>query len=113
MAAGLWPSGSYAAGCCSAECRFLLFRHRCLRKSPAMAAGLGSLAVMQQTALLPDVVRVQQSSVLVKEASWQQALSLLAEMQQTAVLPESLPTRPSSVLARRYGSGCRHWASRR
>ena len=37
---------------------------------------------MQQTALLPDVVRVQQSSVLVKEASWQQALGLLAEMQQ-------------------------------
>ena len=52
-----------------------------------MAAGLGSLAVMQQTAVLPDVISY--SAVIgacEKGQQWQQALGVLAMTRQVAGL---------------------------
>ena len=45
-----------AADCCSALCRFLQCRHQCLWEVLAIAAGLGVLAVMQQSAVLPNII---------------------------------------------------------
>ena len=53
-----------------------------------MAAGLGCLAVMLQTAVLPNVISCSAAvSACEKGQQWQQALGDLAVMQQAAVLP--------------------------
>ena len=49
----------------SAECHFALSRHQCLCEGSAMAAGIGSLALVQQTRTLPGVVPYSAESVLV------------------------------------------------
>ena len=53
-----------------------------------MAAGLGCLAVMLQTAVLPKVISCSAAvSACEKDQQWQQSLGVLAVMQQAAVLP--------------------------
>ena len=53
-----------------------------------MAAGIGSLELLQQTRVLPGFIYY--SAVIIaceKGQRWQQALGLLALIQQTAILP--------------------------
>ena len=88
MAAGPGCFGGDAADCCSAQCHLLQRLHQHLWEGPAMAAGLGCLTVMQQTAVLPDVISCSAAiSACGKCQQWQQALGVLAVTQQTAVLP--------------------------
>ena len=56
MAAGFGYFDGDAADCGSALRYFLQCRYHCLGVRPAMALGLGSLASMQQTAVLRNVI---------------------------------------------------------
>ena len=72
-----------------------------------MAACLESLAVLQQTGVLPNVMSyIAAISACEKCKQGQEALGLQAVMQRTAVFQMSFPTMPPSVLvgSASYGS---------
>ena len=69
-------------------CYTLLSRHQCLRVGQEWQRALGLLAVMQQTAVLPDGISYSAVISACEEGRQrQQALGFLAVMQQSAVLP--------------------------
>ena len=79
-----------------------------------MAAGLGCLAVMLQTAVLPNVISCSAAvSACEKGQQWQQSLGVLAVMQQAAVLPNVISYADATVLVRWASNGSRPWISRR
>ena len=105
-----------AAGCCSARCHFLQFRHQCLWKRQQRQQ-----AALQQTAGPPIVISYNAAlplfaySVLVtfsacgKGHQWQQACGDLAVLQQTAVLPDVMSCSAASVLVESASDASRPW----
>ena len=75
-----------------------------------MQQALGLLGVVQQTAVLPDVVSyLAVISACDKGQQWQLVLGLLTVMQQTAVLPIVISYNAAISACENGQLGCRPW----
>ena len=106
MAAGF---GSFGDGdvtdCCAVRRHFLQAAIRACERGLRWQLACGLLVVMQQTAVLPDVMFLTADISASESQQRQQDLGLLTMMQLTIVLTNDIYYKPPSVLVTRTCGG--------